>query len=94
MIEVGEIYFLMALCPYMAHLKLGCLNTTDVKSFLRNILNKINSDYNYHLRSLCFHIPAADEKMVKKLKRVIRSEELLVDFTMKRVIDNIYIQWS
>ncbi|CAF4202579.1 unnamed protein product, partial [Rotaria sordida] len=58
MIDITEVYFLMVLCPYMKHLKIG-INNMNVELFVRNILNKINNECNDHLRLLCFHVQAA-----------------------------------
>jgi len=94
MVEIQEIFFLMTLCPYMAYLKVDCMNNMNVKFFLRRILEKIELECNDHLRSLCLHVPAADDKMIKKLEKMINVKGLLVDYTIKRVLDNIYLQWK
>ncbi len=46
----------------------------------------------HHLRSLCFRIPTADNQIVKKLEKMIDNEKLLVDYTIKRICDNIHLQ--
>ena len=42
MIEFYDIHFLMALCPYMAFLKIGFINNMNIEVFLHYILKKIN----------------------------------------------------
>ncbi len=76
MIEIGDFYFLLALCPYMKYLIMDCINNMDGESFLRIILKKINHDHDDHLRSLCFYVPEADDKVINKLDKMISSEKL------------------
>ena len=94
MFDLEEVYFLMALCPFMEYLKVGCINNMDAKSFIRKIIKRIN-DYGYdYLRSLCFHVPAADDEMVKKLDKMIRSYKLLVDYSIRYEDGDIYLEWK
>ncbi|CAF3718449.1 unnamed protein product [Rotaria sp. Silwood1] len=94
MVGIGEVYLLMTLCPYMLYPKVGFINNINVELFLRNILEKINHERNNYLRSLCFHIPTAEDKMIKKLEKMINIEKLLLDFIIERVLDNIYLKWT
>ena len=94
MIEITDIYSLMILCPYMEYLKVGCINNMDVQLFVREMLNKINFERNQYLRLLCFHVPAADYQIIKKLEKMINTEKLIVDYSFKRVCDNIYLKWK
>jgi hypothetical protein len=87
-----ELDFLLALCPYMEYLKIKRLNNTDVQLFLRHIKKKIHC--NDHLRSLCFRVPAADDHLVQTLQKLIDDEKLWIDYTIKRVFDQIYLQWK
>jgi hypothetical protein len=43
---------------------------------------------------LCFRVPAADDEMIKELEQMINHEKLLHQFVIKRVIENIYLQWE
>jgi hypothetical protein len=92
--DIQDIYFIMAFCPYMAYLKVNLINNMDIESYLRNIFKKINHDCIEHLRLLCFRVLAADDEMIKKLDKMINSEKLIFDYTIKRVCDNIYLQWK
>jgi hypothetical protein len=91
--EIGEVYFLMTLCPYMAYLKVNCIDDMDGELFLFNIFDKINYKGNKHLRSLCFGVSTADDEMVHKLETMINVEKLLLDYTITRVLNHIYLQW-
>ncbi len=92
--NMKDVYFLMALCPYMTHLKIDWLDDVDIELFLRNILKRINHIRNEYFRSLCFHVVAADDQIIRKLDKMIGSEKLLVDHSIKRVQEYIYLQWK
>jgi hypothetical protein len=92
--EIEEIYFLLKLCPQMEYLKIGFMHDMVIQLFLKTILKKITNDCNQYLHSLCLQIPTADHKMIEKLKEIIKHEKLLRDFSIKYVVDNIYLQWK
>jgi hypothetical protein len=94
MYEIKEFDFLLELCPYMEYYKVNCLKHTDLKFILRYIFKKLKQDDNDYLRLLCFCIPTADDEMIKKLKRMIHFEKLLLNYTIKRVADNIFLEWT
>jgi hypothetical protein len=94
MIDTPEIYFLMVLCPYMEYLKVDCIKNMDIESFLRNIFNKINHERNEYLRSLSFKVPAADARLIQKLKEMINSVKLLANYKIQRESEDIYLQWE
>ena len=83
MSTIEEIYFLIRLCPRIEYLKVGFMHNINIQLFIKNILKKIKDDYNQYLRSLCLHIPTADDTMIQKLKQMINGEKLLSDFTIK-----------
>jgi hypothetical protein len=43
---------------------------------------------------LCLHVSTADDDIIKKIDKMISSEKLLFDYTIKRIVDNIYLQWK
>jgi hypothetical protein len=92
--EIKEFYFLLELCPYMEYFKVDYIKYMDFKFVLRYILKRIKDDCNDYLCLLCFRIPTADDEMIKKLKRMIKLEKLLLNFTIERVVDNIYLEWE
>jgi hypothetical protein len=92
--EIEEVYFLMDLCSRMNYLQLDSIGIMDVQLFIKEILMKINDESNQYLRSLCFHIPTADDKIIQNLENMINLNKLLVDYTIKRVIDKVYLQWK
>jgi len=90
MLIIDEVFFLMMLFPYVTHFKIDGIYNMDIESCLMNILAEIND----HLRSLCFCAPTADDQMIKTLEKMIDDNELLIDYKIKRVLDNIYLQWK
>jgi len=92
--DIKDVYLIMALCPYMTYLKVNRLNNMDIKCYLRNIFKKIKHNGNEHLRLLCFRVPAADDKIIIMLEKMINSKKLIINYTIKRVCDNIYLQWK
>ncbi|CAF1019152.1 unnamed protein product [Adineta steineri] len=94
MIDIQQIYFLMNLCPHMEYLKVGDIDNIQSESILRTIFKKIMDDANHYLRLLCFTIPAADDKLIKKLENMINTEQLLINFTIQPAFDDVYIQWK
>jgi len=91
---IEEVYALMKLCPRMMYLKIDCKNDLDMEFFLRNILKIIQEESNEYLRLLSFHLSAADDQMVQRLDKMINTEKLLFNYTIKRIVENIYIQWK
>ncbi|CAF3670838.1 unnamed protein product [Rotaria sp. Silwood1] len=96
--EIGDIHkeldFLFTLCPYMKYFKVGRTNTTDIQSFLRTIFKKINRNNNHHLRLLCFHISTVDDRIVENIEEMIKCDKLLPYFTVKRILNDVYLQWK
>ncbi|CAF1322817.1 unnamed protein product [Adineta steineri] len=94
MITIEDIDFLMKLCPSMVYLRIDYAYKNNAESFVRNILKKIDCKLNEHLHVLCFHIPRADNEMIKKFENMIDSEKLLINYTIQRAGENIYLQWK
>ena len=94
MMDMSDIYFLMVLCPHMEYFRVDVIINMDAKSFVREILQKINFEQNEYLRLLRFRVQAADDQIMKNLKKIIDDEKLLVDYSMKRVCESIYLQWK
>jgi hypothetical protein len=91
--NIEEIYFLLELFPYLVFLKIDII-PMDMKLFVRLVLSKLKTKYLHQLRLLCFPVRAADDQTVKQLTKMIDGEELLFDYTIKRVLNNIYLQWN
>ncbi|CAF4109825.1 unnamed protein product [Rotaria sp. Silwood2] len=82
-------------CPNMRYLTVKHIYNMNIQSFLRTILKKITANSKIRVRSLCFHIPLADDQVVQNLQTYIRCEQLLLQFTIKRILDDyINLQWT
>ncbi len=92
--EIQEFYLLLMFCPNMAYFKVRRIINMDVKLFLRRVFETLDHDCNAHLRSLVFRVPAADDQMVKSLHKMINDEKLCIDYSIKRALDDIYLQWK
>jgi hypothetical protein len=92
--DIEEVYFLIELCPHLINLKVDNIRNMDMKLFVRLILMKMMAKYPHQLRLLSFHVRAADEQTIKQLNKMIDDEKLLIDYTIKRVLDFIYLQWD
>jgi len=92
--KIEEIYFLIELCHSMNYLQINSIGNINVGLFVRDILFEIMDESDYQLRSMCFSVPIADDKIVQQLEEMINIENLLLDFTIKRVMDKIYLQWK
>jgi hypothetical protein len=90
--DFKELDFLLELCGYVKHLHINSLPNINIESFIREILLRIRGDSNECL--LCLRIPTVDDQLIEKLKKIIDSNARLVDFTIKRVVDTIYLQWG
>ncbi|CAF1502734.1 unnamed protein product [Rotaria sordida] len=91
--EIEEFSILLNLCPFMKYFKVDYTKQMDFKFLLQCILKKIKHDYNEYLRLLCFRVPTADDEMIQKLNRMIDLEKLLWNYKIKRVAENLYIEW-
>jgi hypothetical protein len=92
--SMDELDCLLAMCPYINHLEIEHLNNVDVQMVLDHILKKIHHNSHDQLRSLCLHIPTADDQMIQTLQKMIDDKTLLIDYIIKRVGDRVYLQWK
>ncbi len=73
---------------------MGSLNDRDIELFVREILDKINSENNQHLRLLSFIVEGANDELIQKLAKMIDTEKLIVDYSIRRVYGNIFLEWK
>jgi hypothetical protein len=89
-----EIFVLMKFFPNMVYLHVNYIHITDIESCLRSILEEIHHECHKHLRSLCFRVPAIDDQMIQTLEKMMNNEKLLINYTIKRIDEHIYLQWK
>ena len=92
--SVNDIDFLMALFPAMTNFKIVQMKNMSIEFYLCHILKKINTDGHRSLRSLSFYHPTADDQLVKTLENMIVNENLLDNYSIKRVLSVICLQWK
>lgn len=84
-----QIELLIALCPRVQHLTING-SVCDIEPIIRFLLDKTN--YNtHHLCSLCF--TKAYNSCFKKVEKLIKSEILLNNYTLKLIGYKAYIWW-
>ena len=84
--EIEEFYFLSRIFPCTVYFKVDYLTHIDMESALQKIFKNISRDCNNHLRLLCFHDPVADDKLVKRLDKMINDEKLVFNCIVKTCI--------
>ncbi|CAF0770894.1 unnamed protein product [Rotaria sp. Silwood1] len=88
---VGSLFMV---CHYIKHFQVKHIINMNIQMFLQIILKEITHRNNHYLHSLCFHETAANYQTIEYLQEINKYEQLLVDFTIKRINNNIYLQWK
>ena len=92
--EIEEISFVMLAFSRINYIQIKRVNYMEAQ-LLVELIFTLTKDEHYHLLQLfCFSIPTADNNMVKKLEAIIIGPDLFWNFTVKRVVDHIYIYWK
>ncbi|CAF4177326.1 unnamed protein product [Rotaria magnacalcarata] len=91
---IDDFTFISAICPYMEYCEMKRLNNMKIELFSCIILKEINNRSFCFIRSLCFHAPAVDDQVIENLEKMTNYEQLLIQFTIKRISYNIYLQWK
>ncbi|CAF0919740.1 unnamed protein product [Rotaria sordida] len=92
--EIEEIYLLMLAFLHINYLQIKCVNYMEAELLVKFILTLMKNESYHLIRLLCFSIPTADDKMVRKLEAIIIVKNLLWNCTIQRVVDNIYLYWK
>ncbi|CAF4004544.1 unnamed protein product, partial [Adineta steineri] len=93
MTGIEQVDILIKLCPRMNYLQINNINDMEVELFLKEILSIQMEDIDNCLCSLCFRIPLLDDQMMETLEEMIDHEKLLINYTIKRICDSIYLYW-
>ena len=91
---IDELLFFILLFTYVTFFKVDYIYTVDSESSLRDILTEINKKSSNHLCLLYFGVPTIDDKAARQLYKMIDDEQLLTDYTIKRFVNKIYIEWK
>jgi hypothetical protein len=91
--DVEEVHSLMSLSYGLNYLQINSLHDVDIELLIREIFMRTNEGCNEDLRFLCIRIPTADDQLIEKLQETIDGKRWLVDYTIERIVDNIYFRW-
>jgi hypothetical protein len=72
----------MSLSHRLNYLQINSLHDVNIELLIREIFMRTNED----LRLLCIRIPTADDQLID-------GKRWLVDYTIERIMDNIYFRW-
>ncbi|CAF3923516.1 unnamed protein product, partial [Rotaria sordida] len=92
--DMNEVYMLTLICSRINHLQIKCINYMHAQLLTGLILTEIKNVSNSLLRLLCFSIPEPHDEMIEKLEKMIDDKNLRFDFTIKHVMDKIFLQWK
>ena len=92
--DFKELDSLLGLCRHVKHIYINSLHNINIESFIREILIRITDGSNKDFCLLCLRIPTADDQLIEKFKKIIDSNARLIDYTIKRVMDKIHLQWK
>ncbi len=92
--DVRQLKYVFMLCPYIEYFKVERIYVIDIKSFLGIFFKEISEYHIYYLHSLCFHVQTSDDQIVENIEKMIKYEKILVHFTIKRILDTVYLQWK
>ena len=91
--DIEDFNLISLLSPQMKYFQMKRINM-NIESFLRTLLKGIGKSPLFAIRSLCFHVPSPNDQMIENLHQMIKYEQLLFQFIIKRLVDDIYIQWK
>ena len=97
--QLEDFYMLLYVYPSMEYLEIESTDDLDIKLFLQIISKTIIPAGDYHLRSLCFHASSGydeddDEVIIDGLAQVINSEKSSLNYTVRRIVDKLYLKWK
>ncbi|CAF1355914.1 unnamed protein product [Rotaria sordida] len=92
--NIDDFYCITMLCPRIKYFKVKYLNNINIKLLLRTILENLNKICLHYMRSLYFHVPAANDQMIENLQQMIKYEQPFLQFSIKRIVDDICLQWK
>ncbi|CAF3937283.1 unnamed protein product, partial [Rotaria sp. Silwood1] len=92
--NIDDFHYITILCPRIKYFKVKHLNNMNIQLLLRTILKNLNKICICHIRSLYFHVPAANDQMIENLQQMIKYEQPSLQFTIKHIVDDICIEWK
>lgn len=87
------IEYLTNLFPKLQYLEVDCSSFAAVLKYVRLILIE-QIDRLQDLRSLCFNVSAADDRMIQVLRRTVEKETKILPHTLRRIGSRLFLQWA
>lgn len=97
--QLDDFYMLLYVYPSIEYLQIESAHGLDMKLFLQIISKTIIPSDDYRLCSLCLHASSShdedkDEVMIDGLAQIINSEKSILNYTVERIADKIYLKWK
>jgi hypothetical protein len=89
----NQVKFLINLCPRMEHFEGVGIIDKDLEKFVRFILKETITKIPY-LHSLRFSVYNLNDKTIQKLQKMLNSEKLLSNYTIRYSDNDISLQWK
>jgi hypothetical protein len=89
-----QIDLIIQIFPRIQYLSLQHIFDRDIESIVRYTLSKIKEKKICHPMTICIVGLEAEYDKVQKLKQMIDSEHLLLDYTINRQFNRLYLQWK
>ena len=91
--ELIQVQFIINLCPRVQQLEIHCTNAIDITMLAQLILTK-NCRAIPHLTSLRLWIPNISSRRVNRLLQMVTSIKESSGYTIKHLVDQIWITWK
>ncbi len=93
-LTMKQIDLIIQIFPRIQYLSLQHIFDRDIESIVRYTLSKIKEKKICHPMTICIVGLEAEYDKVQKLKQMIDSEHLLLDYTINRQFNRLYLQWK
>lgn len=90
--DIEQVYFILYLCHRMQYFQLDVPKDMDLNVLVRFVL-KESTINTRSLDSFCLFTPNANEYTIDQLKKMIKSEKLLLNFNIKCIYNHILVKW-
>lgn len=90
---IEQVHFILHICPCVQYLQMNISQEINLDMLIRFILIK-SSTFTPDLKSLCLNIPNADDTIVDQLRKQIKFEQLLINYTISRIANDVCIKWN
>ena len=82
--EIDVVDFLTKLCPQLYYLHIDCINTTDVKGFIRSVLSKLDQSRSAKCHFLSFRLPTINDEIFRQLNELLYVGKPIRHYTIQR----------